>query len=138
MNIRPAIITLLGLSTLALSACNDPVKAPYGGVGDPLPANQYPQITTDGAMSNYLLFSQPVVSRDSGVLKVTTPARLRSDGLESNIQYRYIFLDASGQPLRAQPDWRYMRMPARQQVFFEGNALDATATDWRLEVRAAR
>lgn len=132
------LLAPLALATLLLTGCNDPVKAPYGGVGDPLPANQYPQITTDGAMSNYLLFSPSTVSRDSGVLKVTTPARLRSDGLESNIQYRYIFLDAAGQPLRVQPDWRYMRMPARQQVFFEGNALDASATDWRLEVRAAR
>ena len=130
------LIAPLTLTALLLTGCNDPVKAPYGGVGDPLP--QYPPITTDGAMSNYLLFSQPVVSRDSGVLKVTTPARLRSDGLESEVQYRYIFLDASGQPLRAQPDWRQVRMPARQQVFFEANALDASATDWRLEVRAAR
>lgn len=121
-----------------IAGCNDPVKAPYGGKQDPLPAGQYPKITVEGPLQPFLAFENPKVSRDSGVLKVVTPVRLQSDGQESNVQFRYIFLDAGGMPMRAQPDWRYVRLPSRQQVFLEGNALDAGASDWRLEVRPSR
>lgn len=123
---------------VGLAGCNDPVKAPYAGKQDPLARTSYPQITVEGPLQPFLAFDAPVVTKPSGVLKVVTPVRLQSDGQESNVQYRYIFLDAGGMPLRAQADWRYLRMPSRQQVFLEGNALDTTASDWRLEVRPSR
>jgi hypothetical protein len=31
-----------------------------------------------------------------------------------------------------------MVLEPRNQVYFEGNALDSTAKDWRLEIRSAR
>ncbi len=124
---------------LGLSGCKqDTVKAPYGGKQDPLPRVNYPQITVEGPLQPFLVFDTPTVSKESGVLKVVTPVRLQSDGQESNVQYRYIFLDAGGMPLRGPADWRYFRFPSRQQVFLEGNALDSSASDWRLEVRPAR
>lgn len=138
-NIRAAAMVGAGMLSVLAGCQQDTVKAPYGGKADPLPAAQYPKITVEGALQPYIAFDAPKVSQDSGVLKVVTGARLQSDkGVESNVQYRYIFLDAGGLPMRAQPDWRYVRMPSRQQVFFEGNALDAGASDWRLEVRMAR
>lgn len=138
MNRLTVVAAAGALASGLLSGCNDPVKAPYGGKQDPLPAGQYPKITVEGPLQPFLAFEAPKVSRDSGVLKVVTPVRLQSDGQESNVQYRYIFLDAGGLPMRAQPDWRYLRLPSRQQVFLEGNALDTGASDWRLEVRPSR
>lgn len=128
------------LAVMAGPGCQqDTVKAPYGGKQDPLPAQSYPQIAVDGPLQPFLAFDAPKVSRDGGVLKVVTPVRLQSDkGYESDLQYRYTFLDAGGLPLRSQADWRYVRLPSRRQVFLEGNAMDTTASDWRLEVRTAR
>lgn len=139
MNTRP-VLALFAATLAALAGCkDDPIKAPYAGQQDPLPANQYPQITVEGPLSPYLAFDTPKVSRDSGTLKVVTGMRLQSDkNYESEVQFRYIFLDAGGRPLRAQPDWQQKRLPSRQQVFLEGVALDSTAADWRLEVRSAR
>lgn len=136
---KTVMLALGMVVSLGLSGCKqDTVKAPYGGKQDPLPRVDYPQITVEGPLQPYLVFDASQVSRESGVLKVVTPVRLQSDGQESNIQYRYIFLDAGGMPLRAQADWRYFRFPSRQQVFLEGNALDSSATAWRLEVRPSR
>jgi predicted small secreted protein len=131
-------LVCVGLVALAagLSAC-DTIKAPGAGRADPLPRENYPQITSLDGLSQWIGYDSPIVNRDS-VLKVTAPARALTDGHELNVQYRFFFLDESGRPLTQNPDWRYMRMPSRSQVFFEGNALDKSAKDWRLEVRPAR
>jgi hypothetical protein len=54
------------------------------------------------------------------------------------IQYRFEFFDELGRPLQPQMQWRYAQLPARNQRFFEGSALDTAAVDWRFEARRAR
>ncbi|MDX2148626.1 MAG: DUF1425 domain-containing protein [Planctomycetota bacterium] len=118
--------------TLTLAAC-DTVKPPGGALQDPLPAQQYPQVVA-GSLQRWIGFDRPNEQRDP-VLSVTVPARALTDGQQLNVQYRFFWFDASGRPADAEPTWRYMRMPSRTQVFFEGNALDNDAVNWRLEIR---
>jgi len=54
------------------------------------------------------------------------------------VQYRFIFLDAAGLPLRSQTDWRFMRLEPQNQVFLQGNAIDTSAVDWRCEIQSGR
>jgi hypothetical protein len=123
----------------SLAGCaNDTVKAPGSGRSDPLPHESYPQIAALEGLDKWVYFDRPVIDKGGSVIKVTVPARAATDGQELNVQYRFFWLDASGRPLDNTPDWHYQRMPSRSQVFFEGNALDKTAEDWRLEIRPGR
>lgn len=140
MNIRASLTALAGLSllTATLTGC-DTVKAPPGARADTVPQGNYPQITVELGLQPFVGVNQPVVTRTNDVLKVSTPVRLLSDpGQFSRIQYRYIFLDGNGQPLRTQTEWRFARLEPRIQQFLDGNALDNTAADFRLEIRSAR
>lgn len=145
------------LALLGLGACRNSEKAPYEGKRDTLatsttPAGEtawglvdqpdggrreYPQITVDHGLRNHLAFGEPVVEQRE-IMSVTVPCRLLADRSEfSRVQYRFIFLKDNGTPLRDQPDWRFMRLEARQQVFLRMSSTD-TASSWRLEVRGAR
>jgi uncharacterized protein YcfL len=132
-----AAATVLTGSLLWLSACKapDPVKAPYTPGQDLVGRTNYPKVTTTGDLAPWLVVAEPTVTHE-GVLKVVVPVRLTSDTYQwSKVQYRFLFLDAKGTPVRAQPDWMPVTMEPRQQVFMQGNSLDSDATDWRLEIR---
>lgn len=122
---------------LAMAACSSSTE-PYTPRADPVGQTNYPRVTTTGDLARWLLVDKPVITND-GVMKVTTPVRLNSStGQWSKVQYRYIFLDSSGVPLKAQPDWQQVTLEPRQAVFLSGNALDSNAADWRLEIRPNR
>lgn len=129
-------------TTLALAGC-DTVRAPYAARNDTVAQANYPKVVVEAGLSPYLAINQPVQSTENGIMKVSVPARLLSNpGEFSRVQYKFTFFngptDAGGTPLRTQTEWRYMVMEPRNQIYFEGNALDNTAKDWRLEVRSAR
>jgi len=96
----------------------------------------------EAALSRWLVISEPVVARsaNAGPLTVSVPLRLLSVTPDqfARVQYRFIFLDAAGLPLRSQSDWRYLRLEPRNQVFLQGNAIDTTAVDWRCEIQSGR
>ena len=75
-----------------------------------------------------------------GGLAVWVPIRLTSKSPQdyARVRYRFIFLDASGVPLRSQSDWRFQRLEPRAEVMLHASALDTTATDWRCEIQSAR
>ena len=106
---------------------------------DKVAQTDYPNVTLSPDLQGWVVVNPSTVTRD-GVMKVSTPVRLVSSesGQFSRVQYRYIFLDKDGAPLRAQPDWKYIKLEPRQQVFLTSNALDAAAKDWRLEIRTNR
>jgi hypothetical protein len=55
------------------------------------------------------------------------------------VQYRYLFMDAQGRPVeRNEVGWKYQVLPPGVERFLEGNALDTTAVNWRLEIRPAQ
>lgn len=121
-----------------VSACESPSKPPRAGRSDPLMTENYPRIVAEQGLDKYLYFSAPTTIRTAGQpLSVSVPVRLGRDD-EFNVQYRFEFFDAAGQPLQTEPQWKYERLPARTQVFLEGAALDNTAQSWRLIVRPAR
>ncbi|MBS0195964.1 MAG: DUF1425 domain-containing protein [Planctomycetes bacterium] len=138
--------TLIALAVLSplvmLAACqsSDPVKAPFTPGPDLLPTENYPKVVIELPLQQWVVASAPVVSTETGPMSVSVPIRLTSDlpSQFARTQYRFIFLDASGVPLRAQTDWKYMRLEPRNQVFLKGTSLDTTAKDWRCEIRSAR
>jgi len=84
------------------------------------------------------VIARPSVNHD-GVLRVNVPVRMTSrPGEWAKVQYRFMFLDAQGVPLKVQPDWQPVTLEPQQQVFMSGNAMDSNAVDWRLEIRSQR
>lgn len=135
------IITLLLLAALALPACQqDRTHSPGSAGVDPLPADQYPKVEATGGLSPHLVISGANVTpgTDTKPMSITSAVRSIWDKDVLNVQYRYFFFDEKGTPLDADPDWRFVKLPPRSQVFMEGFAPDTNARDWRLQIRPAQ
>ena len=104
---------------------------------DPLDYNDYPQITVLEKLHRNVVLTR-VVEEEGSPLRVTVAVRNRGTDDERHVQYRFFFLDSRGVPEDPNPDWHYLHMPARTAMYMQGNALDRSAVDWRLEVRPAR
>jgi hypothetical protein len=137
-----APIALVVIPAMLATGCGGGPKAPYEPRHDQLSKGQYPKVTIEEPLSTWVIQSDAVVGQapNGGPLTVSVPIRLGSQTPDqyARIQYRFIFLDSTGAPLRTQSDWRYMRLEPRNQVFLQGNATDTTATDWRCEIRSGR
>jgi len=138
---RNTFTSIVLAATLAatLVGC-DSVKAPRGGHVDQLPSGQYPNVVIESKeLQKGLVFGQAVVDHSTSgkPMRVTQPGRNVAN-YPINIQYRFEFSDSVGRPLKSNLGWRFMNMPSRQEVFFEGAAMDTDAADWRLVVRTAR
>jgi len=128
-------ILALALTAVALTGCAGTQREPHAAKADTLAS--YPQITVEHGLRNFIVVGDPVVTRGD-VLAVSVPTRLTSnEGEQARVQYRFIFLNDRGVPLRDQPDWRYMLLEPHQQVFLAANSTD-TASDWRMEIRSNR
>jgi uncharacterized protein YcfL len=120
-----------------LAGCATPTE-PFTPHGDHIPLERYPKITAPAELARYLAVSDTKVEVGD-VMRVTTPVRLISKpGQWSKVQYRYIFLDDRGIPVRSQPEWQPVTLEPQQQVFLTQNSLDSNARDWRLEIRPQR
>ena len=137
---RPVLASILvALTSLSITGCNQRRTEPLAQPAVDL--YQYPQIALAPELTGWVAVAAPVVSRGTDgrePLHVSVPVRTLAKDQTMRIDYQFTFLDSLGRPVAPQPDWRYKRMPARAQRFFEANALDARATDWRLEIRSAR
>jgi len=131
-------LLLMTLLAATLAAC-DTVKAPEGAKRDPLDPADYPQVVVLDRLGRWVVKGQPIVKGGEAdqPLTVTVPVRLTSDQ-DVNAQYRFIFFDVAGAPLRPEMEWRYILLPGRTEVFLSGTALDKRAADWRCEVRYAQ
>jgi uncharacterized protein DUF1425 len=139
MSARGLLIAGLAGSVGIVGCAQRRYDPPPSVIADPA---SYPQVVVSPDLTGWLAASRPVVTRGeegTGVLRVTVPVRtLVARGQTVRVQYRFIFLDGLGRPISPEGDWQYVRMPANTQRFFEGNALDDKASDWRLEIRTAR
>ena len=142
MNTRNAMVALapvvLGVA-LGLGGCKtqDPNMPPGSPGADTLPG--YPQIVAMDGLGRWIVGEPAIVEHDPGkLMRVTQPIRSITDTQHLRVQYRFVYLDSSGRPMRAQEEWRYIVIPARTQVFLDGNSLSTEAQDWRLEIRSAR
>ena len=136
MRTRYALCAVL-LSGLLLAGCQ----------GDKMPAQprfepieDYPQITAAQVIGKDLSFSDPIVrgaDLQGTPMRVIVPVRPRLDEAVP-VQYRFIFFEDDGAPIRPIMDWRYELLPGRSQTHLEAAAMDADAADWRLEIRKAQ
>ncbi|MFW6060516.1 MAG: YcfL family protein [Phycisphaeraceae bacterium] len=131
---------MMGVAAVALlvmTGC-DTTKAPGAAGPDPLPEGAYPQVAALEGLGDYMSSGRAVVERgdDEAPMSVEVAVRLRSDKSVS-AQYRFIFFDDRGTPLRPIMQWRFEPLPPRSQVYLKGQATDPAAVDWRLEIRPA-
>lgn len=133
---RTLVRSMLLATPILLGAC-DPVKAPGAAKADPLPSAAYPQIVAAEGLSGYIAYDAPKVSATKP-MEVTVPVRALTDNQDLNIQYRFSFFDQNGVPLNENPDWRFLKLPSRNQRFLSGFAREQSAVDWRLEIRPAK
>jgi len=132
------LFLLATLTTTLVSGCEQDTAKPPGRIDDdPLPSSEYPQIAVLEGLKGWLAAGK-IVEEPGPPVAVTVPVRALTDDKELSVQYRFFFLDEKGIPLDGNPDWHYMKMPSRSQVFMRANALDSNAKTWRLEIRPAR
>lgn len=132
-----ALIVPMVVVGLSVGCTSERTKAPKRIDEDALMAHEYPQITVSRGLKGTITAGD-IVEEAGPPVRVTVPVRALTRRRDLHVQYRFMFLDEKGLPLNREPDWHYMRMPSRTQVFMQGNALDANAQDWRLEIRLAR
>lgn len=139
---HPTILAVMAPAAgLLLGACaSDPAKHPGSAQVDPLPGDQYPKIAALEGLSKWISVSGFDVepAAPTRPIQITTAVRAMTDGPELNVQYRYVYFDNRSSPINPNPDWQYVRLPSRAQVFLRGSAMDTSAVDWRLEIRPAR
>lgn len=127
------------IAAAPLSGCKSSDKPPPGAMADPTLIENYPTVVALDGLQPYIGVAAPVEDRTPGQpLSIQVPVRALTNGAELNVQYRFYWLNEQQVPVQEEGEWRYMRMPARAQVFMSGNALDTRATRWRLEIRPAR
>ena len=73
-----------------------------------------------------------LLEQGNAVLEVNWPFVLPSM-LENSVAGSVPFL-----PLNENPDWRFLKLPSRNQRFLSGFAREQSAVDWRLEIRPAK
>lgn len=135
-----ALLFASGALALGAAGChNDPTKAPGSVIADPLPRENYPKLEALEGLAGYIAISGVNVTpaTDRTPLEVNAGIRSLADQTLA-VQYRFFFLDAAGNPINPNPDWRFMQLPSRSLLYMQGNAMDTNATDWRLQIRPAR
>jgi uncharacterized protein YcfL len=132
--------TLALLLAVTLLAGCDTVKAPYAIASDQVPPGQYPRnVSVSGDLSSALVAGQTIVhdaSKDQP-MSISQPMRNVRDS-DLKVQYQFVFLDSSGQPVSGSGGWTYLTLEPRVQRFLQGAALDTSAVDWRLTIRPAQ
>ncbi len=132
-------VVLVGFTFLG--GC-DTVQAPHAGRVDQLPIDDYPKVSVAKKLHRHLRLSPPEVEQGSHdrPMRVTVPVRSLLDRRSINVQYRFEFFDEVGRPIDRQSEhgWRLKELTPRIQTFFDGNALDVNAADWRLTIRSAQ
>lgn len=134
------IVALSFLAVFFAGCQTDLTKAPASGRMDMLQLKDYPQIAVQPTLDEALVFATAVVDPSTAdrPMHVRVPVRSIHDTGGLNIQYRFEFLDNRNLSLRTNSGWRFLHLTPRIQTDLEGAALETKASDWRLEVRAAK
>ena len=129
---------VIGLAAAAcLAGCS---TAPHVIKTDELPLESYPQMVVAEGLHRGIVATRPIVtaSTDEKPMRVTVPTRSIHDSKPLHVQYKFEFFDKDMRPLRSNLGWKFITLAPRIQVFLEGNALETSAADWRLQVRPAK
>lgn len=134
---------MLAACTVLLAGCagraDNTAQAPAGPAWDRLAPDEYPRIAIEPSLAGLIVRGEPRVMRDesTGVMRVTAPLRSTTSE-ELFVEYRTVFLDASGGVVNPGTTWRAMRLGPRMAASAEASTGRADATDWRLEIRRPR
>ena len=114
--------------------------APNPGLADPVlsPYNDPDIAVIDEDLHQWLGFHPAVVVRRQGQpLSVEVPVRNVADD-QYIVQYRFMFFDETGSMLEPEMQWDRAVLEPKVMEYLRGNALDARAESWKLQVRWAR
>lgn len=132
---RFAIIGLtFGAVLLSAMGCE---YAPARAERDTLNRDLYPQVSLHENLRGAIVVAD-VIEESGPPFRVTVALRSKTSTTDRLVQYRFIYLDASGSPIGDEAGWLSARLPARTEKFIKSNALDYGAKDWRMEIRPAR
>lgn len=127
------------LAFMAIAACSGcrSDTAPIPASNDE--ALSYPQITlSQRSLQGALGFQKPVVTQTGdNLMQVTVPVRARSNQ-ELHVEYKVVWLDASGRPVPPDLSWRPLRLEPRQPHNIIVNATSPKATDYNMQFRWSR
>ena len=138
MGISPVPRVVLSALVLNLVAGCGLDTVPQGTSRDTLSSPRNPQIVGLDGLGPRLRYDEPIVrSGGDEPLTVTVPIR-PSSTRDIPIQYRFTFLATDGKPVGPEMDWQYKVLLGRGWVYLSGTSLDAEATDWHLDIRAAK
>ncbi len=124
---------LLGVLTLGTVGCTDPIA----GKGDPF--IEYPGVTlSEDSLKEKLGFQKPIISRvDNNLMRVTLPVRARSTE-ELHVEYKVVWMDEAGIPLRPEGSWTPLTLEKRQPTAITVNATSSDATKFNIQWRWSR
>ncbi len=127
------ICSFLGCSTNTL-------KGPPGRRIVLLPVAGNRQIIASENLHDWIVFSPASVTSAGRAQIASVSVPVRSVWQESglNLQYRFVFSDSRGKPMRTEPGYRFIRLQPHTQNYLEGDPLDRGAMGWQLEIHAAR
>ena len=137
--VHTLVLFTLVASTGSLTACRNNQEPPAVR-GDTVTSLEYPKITAEGGLNEYVRFGEPVVMAGSEArpMRVTVPVRSTWERYPLNVQYRFEFYNDRNQPLQSNQDWRYTVLEPGIQTHFEATAIEGTARNWRLIMRPAK
>lgn len=107
--------------------------------GEPDAVNPYPKITlNDPQLQDGLAFNPATVTRtETGMLAVSQPIRATANE-PLMIEYRFVWLDSLGAPIRPQTGWVFKRLEPRLPDTIAANSTSADAVDYQIHLRWAR
>ena len=106
---------------------HDPVMAP---LNNPRISLGHPELV------ELLGFDAPIVTNESGQLRVAVPVRNLTD-TRYTLDYKFTFYDEVGREVRPAFGWQELILMGKEQRRPEAVALDTSAADWRLQVKWA-
>ncbi|MEL7472538.1 MAG: hypothetical protein AAGK04_04410 [Planctomycetota bacterium] len=146
MKHKANVAIVLGAGLLVLSACEaPPPPAAPTARADALPPENYPRITVEPGLNDWILVVYDGILQRGGPdadgfvrepMFVQTPIRSAANE-QITIQHRYLWFDDRGELLH-DGGWRFTPVELGVQTLLSGNALDFETTGWRLEIRSAR
>jgi uncharacterized protein YcfL len=146
MNLRGYSNSVVGLLCLATvigpagCAADSNRQGPPGHRIGLKPVAGHRRIMAQEYLHQWLRFTPAsVVPAEQGrIASVSVPVRSTWTESPINLQYRFIFSDVRGKPMRTLAGFRHLPLQAGEQHHLEGKPLDPGAMDWQLEIRAAR
>lgn len=128
------------LPVLGLAACKTKPVGPSPARGDTTPAGQYPAVSVEPKLSDFLVVQYDGIDKDGPTNEqpLTVQVPVRSEAREQFlIQYRFTWYDEEDFKVGA-TGWKMLAMEPGMRRDLKANATGMEATQWSLEIRSSR